>query len=110
MLAPTAVAASEPFADVYELEMRAAAVTHGVYIAMANRAGSEAPLRFLGCSMVIDPVGHVVDRLDETPNQVLTAEVSKQAVTKARTLFPFLRDRRAETYELVAGPTKAPEP
>ena len=102
VLIPTAVADSEPFADVYELEMRAAAVTHGVYIAAANRAGTEDPLTFLGRSMVIDPQGQLVDTLDEKPNQVLTAEITKEAVTKARILYPFLRDRRPETYDLLA--------
>jgi N-carbamoylputrescine amidase len=102
ILIPTAVAFSEPFAEIYELEMRAAAVTHGVYIAMANRAGREDPLCFLGRSMVIDPQGHVVGTLDEEPAQLLTATIEKGAVPKARTLFPFLRDRRPETYGLIA--------
>lgn len=98
VLVPTAVAKSEPFADIYELEMRAAAVTHGVYIAVANRCGNEEPLAFMGQSMVLDPQGNVLDKLDEAPEQVLTCELNKKTVTKARTLFPFLRDRRPETY------------
>lgn len=98
VLVPTAVAASEPFADVYELEMRAAAVTHGVYIAMANRAGREEPLTFLGRSMLINPLGEVMATLDEKPHQVLVGDLEKKIVTKARILFPFLRDRRPETY------------
>ncbi len=101
VLVPTAVAASEPFAEVYELEMRAAAVTHGVYIAMANRAGFEEPLQFLGGSMVIDPLGHVLDTLGDGPNQVTTMELDRAVVTRARQLYPFLRDRRPETYELL---------
>ncbi len=102
VLVPTAVAASEPFADTYELEMKAAAITHGVYIAMANRAGSESPLTFLGRSMIIDPQGNVIQTLDAEPNQVCVAEINQESVTKARTLFPFLRDRRPETYERIS--------
>lgn len=102
VLVPTAVAASEPFADVYELEMRAAAVTHGVYIAMANRSGTETPLQFLGRSMIIDPMGNVVASLADESNKMLTAELSQEKVIKARQLFPFLRDRRPETYGAVA--------
>lgn len=102
VLVPTAVAASEPFAEVYELEMKAAAVTHGVYIAMANRAGSEPPLEFFGRSMVIAPLGRIVGSLDSQPNEVCTVDISKESVTKARTLLPFLRDRRPETYDLVS--------
>lgn len=98
VLVPTAVAASEPFADVYELEMRAAAVTHGVYIAVANRAGREDPLTFLGRSMLINPLGEVVHALGGEPQQVLVGEIDKRTVTRARVFFPFLRDRRPETY------------
>jgi N-carbamoylputrescine amidase len=101
VLIPTAVAAQEPFAEVYELEMRAAAVTHGVYIAAANRAGIEEPLQFLGRSMLIDPVGEVIARADDQPNEVRVAELRKETIIKARTLFPFLRDRRPETYGLL---------
>lgn len=99
VLVPTAVAASDPFAITYELEMQAAAVTHGVYIAMANRAGEESPLDFHGKSMVIDPLSRIVGVLDEKPNQVLTCGLTKETVTKARMLYPFLRDRRPETYQ-----------
>ena len=110
ILVPTAVAGSEPFADVYELEMRAAAVTHGVYIAMANRAGSEPPLEFLGRSMVIDPQGRIAGSLEDQPNDVCTVEISKEAVTRARMLFPFLRDRRPETYGLLSRVPPVPRP
>lgn len=104
VLVPTAVAATEPFAEVYELEMKAAAVTHGVYIAMADRAGVEDPLTFLGRSMVIDPLGNVMESLDDKPDQILVAEIDKATVSKARMLYPFLRDRRPETYGDVASP------
>ena len=99
VLIPTTVAGTDVYAETYELEMRAAAVTHGVYVAMANRAGLEEPITFMGRSMIIEPQGKVVATLDEKPDQILTHELSKTVVTKARTLFPFLRDRRPETYE-----------
>lgn len=101
VLVPTAVADCEPFGDTYELEMRAAAVTHGLYIAMANRAGKEDPLEFLGRSMVIDPQGQIVDTLGAESNEVCTVEIAKETVTQARVLFPFLRDRRPETYDVL---------
>ncbi len=104
VLIPTAVAASEPFADIYQLEMQAAAVTHGVYIAMANRAGKEEPLSFLGQSMVIDPLGRVACTLDDKPHQTLTATLDKATLREARTMFTFLRDRRPETYDAVTAP------
>lgn len=104
VLVPTAVAASEPFAEVYELEMKAAAVTHGVYIALANRAGDEPPLEFLGRSMVIDPTGNIIAQLDGRPGAIGSATLDKKAVTFARIRFPFLRDRRPDTYHRLSLP------
>ena len=92
-------------AETYELEMKAAAIAHGVYVAMANRSGSEPPLEFLGRSMVIDPLGQVVVALNGQPDQVCAAEITKETVTRARSLYPFLRDRRPETYGLVFNST-----
>jgi predicted amidohydrolase len=116
ILVPTAVAAQEPFAEIYEIEARAAAVTHGVYVAMANRSGTEEPLTFLGRSMVIDPLGRVVRALGDEPDTVLTADIDPGQVTHARKMFPFLRDRRPETYDLLdvsptyLGNNEGPEP
>ncbi len=39
-------------------------------------------------------------RLDDEPVRLLLGELDKAAVTKARILYPFLRDRRPETYTL----------
>ena len=87
VLVPTAVAASEPFAEVYELEMRAAAVTHGVYIGMANRAGTEGALNFLGQSMVIDPQGQLVTELDTEQDRVGGLEAAKKFVKLGFKIF-----------------------
>jgi N-carbamoylputrescine amidase len=74
---------------------------------MANRAGQEGDLDFLGRSMVISPQGDVLATLGDQPNEVLAHELEKQAVTRARSLFPFLRDRRPETYDLIDLPHAA---
>lgn len=108
ILIPTAVAAQEPFAEVYSIEARAAAVTHGVYIAMVNRAGVEDPLTFLGNSMLIDPYGRIEASLDDEPNALLTCHLANERIIEARTRFPFLRDRRPETYDwLTRSPSDA---
>ncbi len=102
VLIPTAVAASEPFTDVYAMEMQAAAITHGVYIAMANRVGREDPLHFIGQSMVISPEGKILAQLGAESTAASTVEIDKASVTRGRTRFPFLRDRRPDTYGLVS--------
>lgn len=109
VLIPTAVAADEPFARVFELEARAAAVTHGVYIAMANRAGEEPPLKMIGRSMVVDPLGEILAQAGDAGGAFAVATLSKETLDKARRLFPFLRDRRPETYGAICRiPTGTP--
>jgi len=109
VLIPTAVAADEPFAQVFELEARAAALTHGVYIAMANRVGAEPPLNMIGGSMIVDPMGDVAASLGDQRNAFALAALSKDTLDRARALFPFLRDRRPETYGAIAQtPTGQP--
>lgn len=102
VLIPTAVSSGEPFSATYDLEMRAAAVTHGVYIAMANRVGEEPPLSFFGRSMVISPYGEIVRQLADEHDKMASVAIDKTIVTKARSHFPFLRDRRPETYAAVS--------
>jgi predicted amidohydrolase len=68
---------------------------------MANRAGEEAPLSFLGQSMVIDPMGTVAGSLDAECDKTLTVKLEKATVTQARMMFPFHRDRRPETYTTI---------
>lgn len=67
-----------------------------------DRAGTEEPLTFLVGSMVIDPTGKVVAKLANGPGEVCVGEIAKETVTKDRTLFPFLRDRRPEMYGLIS--------
>lgn len=98
LFVPTAVSRGEAFEAVYSLEMQAAAVANGVYIAVANRVGSEPPLEFFGQSFIVDPFGQVIAELGAEEDALLIAEVDVDRIREARQHFPFLRDRRPETY------------
>lgn len=98
LFVPTAVSRGEAFEPVYTLEMQAAAVANGVYIAVANRVGAEPPLEFIGRSFVVDPFGQIVAELGDESDALLIAEVSLDRIREARQRLPFLRDRRPETY------------
>ncbi len=74
------------------------AVANGIYVASVNRTGREGNMKFWGGSFVSNPFGSV---LTEAPNdndsiQVVDLDLSK--LDFYRTHWPFLRDRRIDTY------------
>lgn len=104
---PTAVgwALSEESDEVRRSQMQAwkiiqqsHAIANGVYVAAANRVGVEGGLRFWGSSFVSDPFGRITDIADENSDQILLADCDLGRIGFYRSHWPFLRDRRIETY------------
>jgi beta-ureidopropionase len=103
IVVPTATARLEAqFRAVWEVEMQAAAVANGVFVAVANRAGVDDTLAFFGRSFAVDPYGRVLARAPEDDVALLLADLDLDLVEEARRDMPFLRDRRPETYGLLA--------
>ena len=94
---PTANTMDEP-RDLFECELRAAALQNGVYIAMCNRVGREQEVVFCGESMVVDPHGNVVAK-GGSDEEVVIADIQLAQVDDARRRRPYLSLRRPECYE-----------
>ncbi|MEI8033717.1 MAG: carbon-nitrogen hydrolase [Chlorobiaceae bacterium] len=104
---PTAIgwAASEHSSEV-RLAQQAAwktmqlshAVSNGVFVAAANRVGREGELEFWGNSFVSDPFGQLVGEAAHQNEAVLFAHCDLSRIGYYRSHWPFLRDRRIETY------------
>jgi predicted amidohydrolase len=97
ILIPTANTIDEP-RDLFECELRAAAMQNGVYIAMCNRTGPEGAVTFCGESIVVDPFGDVVVKAS-TGEELLMADIDLAKVAEARHKRPYLQLRRPELYE-----------
>ena len=93
---PTANHRGEPL-DMFEWEVRIAAMQNGVYVAMCNRVGPEDEIDFCGESIVIDPNGDVVAKADDT-EALLYAEIDFRMIEESRENRPFLRLRRPGEY------------
>jgi N-carbamoylputrescine amidase len=74
------------------------AVANGVFVAAANRVGREGELEFWGNSFVSDPFGQVIAEAAHQNEAVLLAECDRSRIGYYRSHWPFLRDRRIETY------------
>ncbi|MBX7058354.1 MAG: carbon-nitrogen hydrolase [Leptospirales bacterium] len=84
--------------DAWRTMQRAHAIANGIYVCAVNRCGTEDRLQFWGGSFVADPFGRVVAEAGERDAQILYADLQPGVVELQRRDWPFLRDRRAESY------------
>ncbi|GIU73335.1 MAG: apolipoprotein acyltransferase [Bryobacteraceae bacterium] len=89
-------------ADAWRTVQRGHAIANGVYVAAVNRVGHEGEpgggLEFWGGSFVADPFGVVVAEAGRTEEQILVVECSRKRIEEVRRNWPFLRDRRIDSY------------
>ena len=85
----------------WETIQRSHAIANGVYVAAVNRVGHEPGpnegIEFWGGSFVCAPNGEILARAG-TGEEILIVPVDTKKVDFARTHWPFLRDRRVESY------------
>src|SRR3989475_6443243 len=95
--------------DAWRTIQRAHAIANGVYVAVVNRVGHEtgdirgnsAPgvgLEFWGGSFICDPFGRVIAEASHDKEEGLFGEVDLKALEDIRRNWPFLRDRRIDSY------------
>ena len=95
--------------DAWRTIQRAHAIANGVFVAVVNRVGHEsgnirgneakgAGLEFWGGSFLADPFGRVLAEASHEREEILCAEVNLNEIDEIRRNWPFLRDRRIESY------------
>ena len=88
--------------DAWRTIQRAHAIANGVYVAAVNRVGHEGPseggLEFWGRSFVSDPFGVVLSEASNSKEEILVVECDLAHLESVRRNWPFLRDRRIDSY------------
>ena len=74
------------------------ALANGVFVAAANRVGIEDDLEFWGNSFDCDPFGQIMAEASHHDEALLCVECDRSRIGYYRSHWPFLRDRRIETY------------
>jgi len=85
--------------EVWRVEARANAIANGIFIAHANKVGREGSSVFFGKSIVVNPRGAIIAEASETEEGLLLAEIDASIIAEIRKEWPFLRDRRPDTYK-----------
>lgn len=82
----------------WETVQRSHAITNGVFVAAVNRVGREGDVSFWGASFVAAPSGQLLARAPHDAEATLIAPCDLTAIAATRQNWPFLRDRRIDTY------------
>ena len=85
---------------------RSHAIANGIPVLSCNRTGFEADrsgvlagTRFWGNSFVCGAQGEILAQANETDETILYADIEHERTKEVRDIWPFLRDRRIESYD-----------
>ena len=90
---------------LWKLEQPAHAVANGYFIGAINRVGYEAPWNigeFYGQSYFCDPRGQIIAQAPRDEDALVVADLNLDLIREVRNTWQFFRDRRPETYDLLA--------
>ena len=95
--------------DAWRTIQRAHAIANGVFVAAVNRVGHEQGdvlgnaasgpgLQFWGASFICSPFGEILTEASHEKEEVLATEINLKQLDDVRRNWPFLRDRRIDSY------------
>ncbi len=95
--------------DAWRTIQRSHAIANGVFVGVVNRVGHEwgdvrgrrAPgqgLQFWGRSFLCDPFGRILTEASHDQEEILLAQCDLRELENVRRNWPFLRDRRIDSY------------
>jgi N-carbamoylputrescine amidase len=87
--------------QAWQTIQRSHAIANGIHVVSVNRVGPEqnGAMRFWGGSFVANPFGSVLCEASHDREEVLVQEIDLDKTDSYRTHWPFLRDRRIDSYE-----------
>ncbi len=94
----------QPQFDSWRTIQRGHAIANGLYVAAVNRVGLEkadknaAGIEFWGSSFIADPQGIIIAEASTDKEEIIFAEVDTERIEYIRRNWPFLRDRRIDSY------------
>jgi N-carbamoylputrescine amidase len=88
--------------QAWETIQKSHAISNGVFLGSINRVGREKALNFWGRSFLCNPFGKVIAQAENKP-EIIIAECNLEDIASTRQNWPFLRDRRIDSYKDLAN-------
>ncbi len=86
--------------NAWQTIQRSHAVANGVHVVSVNRVGLEqnGAMKFWGGSFIANPFGSLIVKATHDQEEVIVTELDLSKTDSYRTHWPFLRDRRIDSY------------
>jgi N-carbamoylputrescine amidase len=87
--------------NAWQTIQRSHAVANGIHVVSVNRVGLEqnGAMKFWGGSFISNPFGTILIQASHDKEQVIVHEIDISKTDSYRTHWPFLRDRRIDSYQ-----------
>lgn len=87
--------------QAWQTIQRSHAVANGLHVVSVNRVGyeQEGAMQFWGGSFIANPFGRLIYMASHDKEEVQVTEINTKATDQYRTHWPFLRDRRIDSYQ-----------
>ena len=87
--------------NAWQTIQRSHAVANGVHVVSVNRVGLEqnGAMKFWGGSFISNPFGSIIYQAPHDKEEVSVTELDLEKTESYRTHWPFLRDRRIDSYQ-----------
>ncbi len=87
--------------NAWQTIQRSHSVANGVHVVSVNRVGFEqnGAMKFWGGSFISNPFGSIIYKASHETEEVHVQEIDLALTDKYRTHWPFLRDRRIDSYQ-----------
>jgi len=92
--------------DAWQIIQRSHAVANGLPVISVNRTGMEpdpsevtSGIQFWGNSFICGPQGEILSQADSHKEQNLICDINIERSEEVRRIWPFLRDRRIDSYK-----------
>jgi N-carbamoylputrescine amidase len=89
--------------DAWQTIQRSHSVANGVHVVSVNRVGFEQDgrMKFWGGSFIANPFGSIIYKASHDKEEVHVEELDLEKTDRYRTHWPFLRDRRIDSYQQI---------
>ena len=84
--------------NAWQTIQRSHAIANGVHVVSVNRTGQEGDMNFWGGSFISNPFGTLLYEASHQKEEIHVEELNLSNTNEYRIHWPFLRDRRIDTY------------
>ena len=89
--------------NAWQTIQRSHAIANGVYVVSVNRVGKEGNMNFWGGSFISNPFGSIIYKASHQEEVMHVEELDLEKSDQYRTHWPFLRDRRIDSYQPITS-------